>query len=275
MKNLLSFLARYLNFIIFLFLETVGIYLLATNNNYHNTKLVKAINGVTYSLENKMTNVRSYLRLNEINASLALENSQLKNEMGKLQKADNQVFFSVSDSLRKQQYTFTTGKIVNNSTNKQKNFITINKGRLQGISNDMAVMGPSGVVGIIISSSDNYSIAMSLLNLDFRLSSRIKRNGYFGSLIWDGRNYQYVKLNDIPNHIDIILGDTIETTSFSSIFPEGLFVGTISEFEKESGDFYSITIKLATDFKNLEYVSIIGNLKKQEQQELENTFVND
>jgi len=107
------------------------------------------------------------------------------------------------------------------------------------------------------------------------LSSRIRRNGYFGSLSWDGRSYQYAILNDIPNHVDIAVGDTIETTSYSSIFPEGLFVGTISEYEKITGDFYSIKVRLATDFKNLEFVNIIGNLHKTEKQELENTFVND
>jgi rod shape-determining protein MreC len=275
MKNLLNFLARYHNFIIFLFLETLAIYLLATNNNYHNTQVVKALNGITYGLEKRITKAKSYLRLNEINASLALENSYLKSEIERIRKETSSDFFSVSDSLRMQQYTYTIAEIVNNSTNRQKNYITINKGRLQGIYVDMAVTGPSGVVGIIVSNSDNYSVAMSLLNLDFRLSARIRRNGYFGSLNWDGRNYQYAILNDIPNHIDVAVGDTIETTDYSAIFPEGLFIGTISEYEKTNGDFYTISVKLATDFKNLEYVYIIGNLKKTEQQTLENANLND
>lgn len=275
MKNLLNFLARYHNFIIFLFLETIGIYLLTTNNNYHNTQIVKVLNGATFGLEDRIKNVRYYLKLDEVNASLAVENTYLKNEIARLQGNSSPLFFAVNDSVFEQQYTYSTGKLVNNSTNKQNNFITINRGRLQGVSEEMAVMGPEGVVGVIISSSDNYSVAMSLLNTDFRLSSRIKRNGYFGSLVWDGRNYQYAKLNEIPNHIDVVLGDTIETTGFSSIFPEGLFVGTISEFEKVSGDFYTITVKLGTDFKKLEYVTIISNLMKRERQELENITGND
>jgi rod shape-determining protein MreC len=275
MKNLLNFIARYHNFIIFLLLETLAIYLLANNNSYHNTQLVKAINSVTFGLEKRITNVRAYLRLNEINASLANENSLLKNEIEKLRREENTVFFSVNDSLRQQQYNYTTAKIVNNSINKQKNYITVNKGKFQGIYPDMAVTGPSGVVGKIVSSSDNYAIAMSLINLDFRLSTRIRRNGYFGSLNWDGRDYHYAILNDIPNHIKLSLGDTIETTSYSAIFPEGLFVGTISGFVNANSDFYTISVKLATDFKNLEYVDIIGNLRKTEQQELENLYGND
>ena len=275
MKNLLNFIVRYHNFIIFLALETIAIYLLATNNNYHNARLVKTVNSLTYGLESRITNTRTYLNLHEINASLALENSNLKNEISALQVQNNGIAGQVYDTLRFQQYYYSTAKIVNNSTNKQKNFITINRGRANGLTPDMAITGPSGVAGIVVSCSNNYSVVMSVLNLDFRLSSRIKRNGYFGSLTWDGRSYQYAKLNDIPNHIDIMVGDTVETTSFSAIFPEGVMVGTISDFEKAGGDFYSVTVKLATDFKNLEYVNIISNLRKKEQLDLENSYIND
>ena len=275
MKNLLNFIARYHNFIIFLLLETLAIYLLATNNSYHNTRLVKVVNSLAYGLESKITNTRTYLNLHEINTSLALENSMLKNEIEALRVDNNVGLNEVNDTLRFQQYYYSTARIVNNSTNKQKNYITINKGKVNGINPDMAITGPSGVAGIVVSSSNNYAVVMSVLNLDFRLSARIKRNGYFGSLIWDGRSYQYAKLNDIPNHIDIMVGDTVETTNFSAIFPEGVMVGTVSEFEKVGGDFYSVTVRLITDFKNLEYVNVISNLRKKEQLELENSYIND
>jgi rod shape-determining protein MreC len=275
MKNLLNFIARYHNFIIFLFLETLSIYLLATSNSYHNTRLVKVVNGLAYGLENRITNTRTYLNLHQINASLALENSNLKNQIEALRVGNTSGLFTVNDTIRFQQYYYSTAKIVNNSTNKQKNYITINKGIVNGLNPDMAITGPSGVVGIVVSSSDNYSVVMSVLNLDFRLSARIKRNGYFGSLTWDGRSYQYAKLNDIPNHIDVMVGDTVETTNFSAIFPEGVMIGTITEFEKAGGDFYSVTVRLSTDFKNLEYVNVISNLRKKEQLELENSNLND
>lgn len=275
MKNLLNFIARYHNFIIFLLLETLAIYLLATNNSYHNTRLVKVVNRLAYGLESRITNTRTYLNLHEINASLALENSSLKNQIEALKVDNYSGLFTVNDTLRFQQYYYSTAKIVNNSTNKQKNFITINKGRVNGVNPDMAITGPSGVAGIVVSSSNNYAVVMSVLNLDFRLSARIKRNGYFGSLTWDGRSYQFAKLNDIPNHIDIMVGDTVETTNFSAIFPEAVMIGTISEFEKAGGDFYSVTVRLITDFKNLEYVNVISNLRKKEQLELENSYIND
>jgi rod shape-determining protein MreC len=123
-----------------------------------------------------------------------------------------------------------------------------------------------------VSSSDNFSVAMSLLNLDFRLSVRIKSNGYFGSLSWDGRDYRYAILNEIPQHVIVNKGDTIETTGYSAIFPEGKMVGVVSDFEKTGGDFYKIMILLSTDFKRLNYVNVIGNLRKTEQKELEKSY---
>ncbi len=134
----------------------------------------------------------------------------------------------------------------------------------------MAVANGKNVAGVVVGCSENFSIAISLLNLDFRLSARIKSNGYFGSLSWDGRNYRHAVLNEIPQHINVVIGDTIETTGYSAIFPEGMLVGTVSDLKKSGSDFYKITIELFTDFRNLEYVDVIGNLKRTEQLELEN-----
>jgi len=113
---------------------------------------------------------------------------------------------------------------------------------------------------------------MSLLNLDFKLSVRLKTNGAFGSLSWDGRNYRYAILSEIPQHIIVNEGDTVETTGYSAIFPEGIMVGTVNDFEKTGGDFYKITILLKNEFRKLHYVDVIGNMKKTEETELEKLF---
>jgi rod shape-determining protein MreC len=134
----------------------------------------------------------------------------------------------------------------------------------------MAVTSGDNVAGVIVGCSENFSIAISLLNIDFRLSARIKSSGYFGSLTWDGRNYRYAVLNEIPQHIAVSKGDTIETTSYSAIFPEGIRIGTVSDFKKTGSDFYKITIELFTDFKKLQHVNVIGNMKRTEQLGLEN-----
>jgi rod shape-determining protein MreC len=182
------------------------------------------------------------------------------------------VFFSVLDTPVRQQYEYTSASLVNNSVNRQKNFFTINKGKKQGVDVGMSVISQSGVAGMIVGSSDNFSVVMSLLNLDFRVSSRIKSNGYFGSLTWDGRDYRFAVLNEIPQHVNISVGDTVETTGYSALFPEGVMVGVISEFERSGSDFYRIRVELATNFRKLTYVSVIRNLKKDEQKQLEKQF---
>jgi rod shape-determining protein MreC len=272
MRNLLNFLARYNNLILFLLFEGIALYLVVTGNNYHNSRVIRGVRGITTVIEEKISNTKRYLNLHEINTNLAMENVTLRNSIERIIKKENQLFFSVSDSIRQQQYIYTTGKIVNNSVNKQKNFFTLCKGKKQGVNIDMAVVSPEGVAGIIVGSSDNFSVGMSLLNIDFRLSCRMKSRGYFGSLTWDGKDYRYAVLNEIPQHVTVNVGDTIETTSFSAIFPEGIMVGTVSDFEKTGGDFYKIRILLSTDFKKLNYISIIGNLKKTEQQDLEKMY---
>jgi rod shape-determining protein MreC len=272
MRNLLNFLARYNNLIIFLILEGIAIYLLATGNNYHNTRVVNGIRGLTRGIEERLNNTRNYLNLREINENLAAENISLRNRIDRLGKKENSLFFSVSDSVYRQQYIHTSGEVIDNSINRQKNFFTLNKGKRQGVMVDMAVTSGAGVAGVVVGCSENFSVAMSLLNLDFKLSARIKSNGYFGSLSWDGRDPRHAVLSEIPQHVSVTVGDTIETTGYSAIFPEGIMIGTISEYEKIGGDFYKITVSLITDFRKLHFVDIIGNIKKKEQVELEKLF---
>jgi rod shape-determining protein MreC len=272
MRNLLNFLARYNNLIIFLILEGLSVYFLASRNSYHNTRVMFGIRRLTISLESRVSNTRAFLNLREINRALASENVALKNNIERLVRRDNSIFIPVTDSIFRQQYIHSSAEVLDNSVNKQKNFFTVNKGRLQGAAVDMAVTSGEGVAGVIVGCSENYSLVMSLLNLDFRLSARIKANGYYGSLNWDGVNYRKAILSEIPQHVPVHVGDTIETTGYSAIFPEGIMVGTVSEYEKLGGDFYKITITLATDFKKLHYVDIIGNMKKTEQIELQNLF---
>jgi rod shape-determining protein MreC len=272
MRNLLNFLARYNNLIIFLLLEGIAIYLVVTGNDYQNVRVLKNVRVLTIGMENRIANTRAYLNLHDINTKIAQENVSLRNRMDQMIKSESRLFFSVSDSLHEQRYLYTSAEIVNNTTNRQKNFFTINKGKKQGVDIDMAVTSPDGVAGIIVSSSENFSVGMSVLNLDFRLSARMRSNGYFGSLTWDGRDYRYAILNEIPQHVVLAEGDTVTTTGYSAIFPEGVLVGVVSDFEKTGGDFYKIRVLLSTDFKKINYVNIIGNLRRGEEKELEKSF---
>lgn len=272
MRNLLNFLLKYNNLIVFLILEGIALYLLANGNSYHNSRIVNGVQGITKGINERISNTRTYLSLREINSSLASENSSLRNTIRTLEQEQSIDFTEVSDTVAGQKYRYTPARVINNSVNRQKNYFTIDKGTRQGIKPDMAVICGNSAAGMIVGCSENFSVAISMLNLDFKLSARLKSNGYFGSLTWDGKNYRYALLNEIPQHITVNVGDTIETTAFSAVFPEGIPIGTVVEPKKSGSDFYVIKVALFTDFKKLNYVDVIANLQRSERKELENRF---
>lgn len=272
MRTLLNFLLRYNNLIVFLILEGISLILLTGNNEYHNSRMVKTMTGITRGFNERISNARNYFNLMDINLQLASENALLKNSLKQMERGGDTRIIQVNDTANHQEFHFISAKVINNSVNKQKNYFTIDKGTLQGIKVDMAVTSGNSVAGIVVGCSGNFSVAISLLNLDFRVSARIKTNGYFGSLSWDGRSYRSAVLNDIPQHISVNVGDTIETTSYSAIFPEGIGIGTVTEVKPSGSDFYFIRVGLFTDFKKLAYVDVIGSLKRTERLGLENQF---
>jgi rod shape-determining protein MreC len=272
MRNLLNFLLKYNNIIVFIILESVALSLLFTRNEYHNSRFVKGGQIISGGIEERISNARSYLSLREINSSLAAENSALRNSLEKIIKNENMAFSRVKDTVFRQQYQYTSAEVINNSVNKRKNYFTLNKGSRQGMKVDMAVSNGSSIAGVIVGCSNNYSVAISVLNIDFRVSARLRSNGYFGSLSWDGHNQRYAVLNEIPQNVNVSIGDTVETTGYSAIFPEGMQVGTVSDLKKSGSDFYKITVELTTDFKKLHFVNVIGNMKKVEETNLEKQF---
>jgi rod shape-determining protein MreC len=221
-------------------------------------------------VETKLSDAKNYFNLRKINETLVNENTALRNNINRLLRDDDSGFLTVSDTIYGQTYQYTSAKLTNNSVNKQHNFFTINKGTKSGLTPNMAVIADGSVAGIISGCSENFSIVMSLINLDFRLSARIRSNGYFGSLMWDGKDYRTAILHDIPQHVTVSIGDTIETTGYSAIFPEGVTIGVVSDYEKPGSDFYTIKVQLKTDFKKLIYVDVVENKRKEEFIQLEN-----
>ena len=160
MRNLLNFLTKYNNLIIFLILEGISFYLLTTGNTYHNTQIVKGVRSLTRGIDERISNARNYFHLRDVNRTLAYENASLKYDLNLLRNKRDQLFFSVSDTNYRQQYKFTSSEIIDNSVTRQKNFFTLNKGSRQGVEVDMAVTSGEGVAGVIVGCSRNYSIAM-------------------------------------------------------------------------------------------------------------------
>jgi rod shape-determining protein MreC len=133
----------------------------------------------------------------------------------------------------------------------------------------MAVISEEGVVGIVLESSSNFASIIPIINRDFRLSAKIKKNNFVGIIQWDGHDHRIASLNEIPYHAEVSEGDSIVTSGFSSIFPEGLYVGKVHRASMEEGNFYEIDVRLGTDFQRLFHVNIIENYKQKEQRELE------
>lgn len=274
MRSLLNFFIRYSNVLIFLILEGVAFYLLFNGTGYHNIRLANAAGSIEGALGKNFTRAAEYFSLRQINQDLVGENMELRNILAQVYRSGELDLIGVSDTIHNQQYHYTAARVVNQTVNRQKNFITLNRGIKQGIKTGMAVLGPDGIVGVVVGTSSNYSVVMSALNLDFRLSARLKANGYYGSLGWDGWGRQEVSLYEIPHHVTVAVGDTVETSGFSAVFPEGVVVGTVSEVDRNTGDFLLIKVLLSTDFSRLNNVYIVGNLLKEEKIDSEKRFYN-
>jgi rod shape-determining protein MreC len=265
MRNLLRLIVRYYFFFLFLLLEVVSITILVQKNSFQRGQFISLSRSIEGFFHQTFGGVREYLVLRQVNADLQMENTLLKNRLD----AMNRQTFSRYDSVPGRKFFYLPASVINVSTNKQFNFLTINKGRHHGVQPEMAVTSPLGVVGVVYSVSGNYSSVIPVINRDFRLSAKIKRNGYYGSLSWTGRNHDQAILHEIPFHVDLHEGDTIVTSGYSAIFPEGILVGLVREFEVAEGNFYTITVDLSVDYKKVSHVNVIRNLMREEQIELE------
>ena len=201
---------------------------------------------------------------------LARENSRLRGLTLKLSDNEDNFDGFANSSERQGIFEFVPARVVNNSVNRQSNYLTLDKGRLSGIFPDMAVVAPDGIVGVGRNVSAHYAIVIPVLNSKLQVSVVLKNSEYFGSLIWDGKNYREAIVNEIPIHVELEAGDTLLTSGYSAIFPQGEMVGTIKNFKASpGGGSRSIRISLSTDFKKLSRVYVIHNRGKEERDEIE------
>ena len=270
MRNLFLFVWKNYFTFLFLLLEILAFYLVVRGNSFQKANFINSANGVSASILGASNNVKDYLYLRNENEKLAFENAQLRSHsLISFSKLVDEQFY-INDTIYNQKYTYTSCKVVNNSTNRRNNYLTLNKGEKHGIKRDMAVITSSGVVGLVKEVSENFSTVMSLLHSKVSISSKIKKNNFFGPLTWDGENLNYAILSDIPSHISIEKGDTIVTSAYSLSFPENIMVGTVDSFEKKTGAyFYIIKVKLSTEFNKISHVYVVNNIQKTEQEELE------
>jgi rod shape-determining protein MreC len=276
MRNILLFIQRYFDFLFFLLLQVISLTFLFRFNKFHEAAFMNVSLETTGWVSSRYDNVESYFTLRKTNEELSLKNEELQNKLkenyfkidtGAMQVNDREL----SDTLQKyKQYVWRSAKVVNNSIGLQNNFITIHRGEKQGVKKDMGVISASGIVGSVISTSENYAVVMSLLHRQSRVSARIKKTGELGIIQWDGESPLYLKMINVPKSVNINLGDTIVTSQYSYLFPKGIMVGTVAEvINDKASNFYTLKMSPSTDFFKLEYVMVVENLQKDEQLKLE------
>jgi rod shape-determining protein MreC len=272
MRSLIRFLVIHHVFLLFLTLEVASMVLILHYNNFQRVHYLNSANRVTASIYKTFNTFVHYFRLSSINQELALENSRLKSELSFYRELSaDQERFALSDTSAYGKYRYKSALIINKSVNKQYNYLVLDQGKRNGISPDQGIICEKGVVGIVNYVSESYATGLSLLNRRFMISGKLKKNNYFGTVSWDGMNYRYVQLSDIPSHIEVNRGDTVVTAGSSTYFPEGILIGTVESCAINQGEsFYTIRIKLSVDFKAVTYVEIIRNRDQREIKELEN-----
>ena len=283
MQQITDFIIRKKDVVVYLILLILSLALVFNSNYFHKSKVLIFSNSIAnYSTEN-FNYLNEYFELKKINSNLLEENLILKNQLEKVNKPTS------LDSLTNINFSYKNAKVISNNLSSFKNRLVINKGIKDGLKNEMGVINSDGIVGIINSTSKNYSSIMSILNIEIKINAKIKKTSHFGTLEWDGLSTKYLKLNDIPETANIKIGDSIVTGGMSLIFPEGIKIGVISKissnenqvtsfsiksgnndvFEYESRENYlNIKVKLNTDMSNLNNVYIIESLNKEEFQKV-------
>ncbi|MBQ8502299.1 MAG: rod shape-determining protein MreC [Bacteroides sp.] len=275
MRNLLNFLIKYNYWFLFLLLEVASFVLLFRFNNYQQSVYFTSASGVVGKVYALSGGISSYFHLKEVNEDLLDRNMHLEQRVAALEEAlrkqgqDTVSLYSL-EGLTRSHYDIYKATVIKNSLNRVDNYITLDRGSNDGIRTEMGVVDANGVVGIVYKTSPHYSLVISLLNSKSSISCKIEGSDYFGYLKWEGGDSRYAYLKDLPRHAEFSLGDTVVTSGFSAVFPEGVLVGTVDDMQdSHDGLSYLLRIKLATDFGKVSNVRVIARQGTEEQKKLE------
>ena len=266
MNNLLNFFVKHSAWFIFAVYVILSLVLLFKDNPYQQSAYLTSANALSATVYKAFNGVTSYFHLRDINESLQERNAALEMELIELREQMNDVALLHPDTLNQpalRQYTFVMAHVISNSIAQPNNYITIDRGHIDGILPEMGVIDQNGVVGIVNVVGPHASRVISLLNPHMRLSCKLRDSGFYGSLVWDGKSPRHAVLEELPKHITWKKGDTIVTSGYSAVFPEGIIVGTVEGLARGMSDsFVSLRIRLTTNFSQLSSVRVITNSMK-------------
>lgn len=274
MLKLLLFLKRIHYVLLFIALEAIAISVFLHSNVYQKARIAGASNRLVSGIYDKVADVSGYFGLRTENERLVQEIARLRTRMSAHLHADT--LLSRLDSVPSlQYYQYQAARVIRNSISKRENYITIDRGTLDGIEPEMALITDDGIVGYVVHCSDHFSVAVSILNAkEFRTSGCIKGSDFAGSIYWDGLSHREVVLDEIPKYADMEVGDTVVTTYYSYIFPPNQPIGTVESFEMVNGTFYKVRVKLFADLARIRYVYAVRYLEQEERRALESTVGN-
>ncbi|WP_457616677.1 rod shape-determining protein MreC [Lutibacter sp.] len=276
MQQIIYFIKKFKYFLLFVFLEFIAFVFTFQHHSYHKSKFVNSANFITGGIYNELNSITEYLNLKSENKLLIEENTHLKNLLEQRNSIAPITINTVIDTVKYfQKYEYTVAKIINNNYTKRNNILTLNKGTNQGVTQDLGVINGKGVIGVIKNVSSNYATVISILNSYSKINVRLKNNTHYGTLVWDGNDYNTVQITDMPRQAKIKLGDTVITGGKSTIFPEGIPIGVIKNFEFKSQQYKKIDVALFNDMSAISNVQIVKNLQREEQKSLEQKTENE
>ena len=268
MNNLLNFFVKHSAWFIFAIYVILSLVLLFKDNPYQQSVYLTSANSVSAAVYKAFNGITSYFHLRGINESLQERNAALEMELIELRGQLSEMALHSPDSLHQpalKQYSFVMAHVISNSIAQTNNYITIDRGHLDGVSPEMGVIDQNGVVGIVNVVGPHAARVISLLNPHIRLSCKLRASGFYGSLVWDGKSPQHAVLEELPKHLNWHKGDTIVTSGYSAVFPEGIIVGTVEGLARGMSDsFVSLRIRLTTNFSQLSNVRVITNSMKEQ-----------
>ena len=272
MLRILQFLYKLRAFLLFILLEGMAIWLIVENNSPQGAAFFNSSSAVIGSALKTQSDIVDFFSLAEANEALVVENANLLEALKGLKAVPDSLSFEL-DSALSTSYEFKGARVVSNSIRFSQNHLTLDKGSKDGIKPGMGVFNQEGVVGRVKSVSSNYAVVISLLNTGMLVSSKIKSIGNFGTISWDGKNSRQVKLLYIPRHVNAQVGDTIITSGYNAVFPEGISIGVISEVNNDQNNpnYLDILIDLSVDFSKVSYVYLVENTLFEELDSLSKT----
>lgn len=275
MRNLLNFLIKYNYWFLFLLLEVTSFVLLFRFNHYQQSVYFTSANGVSGKVYEVSGGISSYFHLKSVNEDLLDRNMLLEQRVAFLEKTliekgmDSVRLYSL-ERLEPEAYRIFKANVIKNSLSRENNYMTLDRGTAEGIRPEMGVVDANGVVGIVYKTSPHYSLVISLLNSKSSISCKIVGSDYFGYLKWEGGDSRFAYLKDLPRHAEFNLGDTVVTSGYSTVFPQGAIIGTVDDMsDSHDGLSYLLKIKLATDFGKVSDVRVISRSGQEEQNALE------